>query len=101
MQLNQTAHQSETDAEPVVRAVRNRADLREQLEYPRQMLGGDANTAVLHREDQNLLRFDRGFDLNAAVVLAVPACVVDQVRNHLGEPHGVALEIDIAGRQRQ
>ena len=97
--LDQPAHQRQADAQPALRAVERAVDLGEQVEDARQHLGGmpmpvsrtrmtASSSSALHREG------DR------AAFLGVLGGVVEQVAEHLGQPHRVAVDAQRLARQR-
>ena len=87
----QAAHQAQADAEPTAAALL----LHEHLEDLVQQLGGDAAPAVAHGDTCVGLVLRAG-ELDDAPRLGVARGVVQQVREHLREPHRV--RDDLAGR---
>ena len=98
VQLDQPLDQRQADAEPALRPHQRRFRLREHLEDARQHLGGDADAVVLDRHD-HVAPLPLGTQPDAAAFLGVLGGVVEQVGEHLGQPHRVGLEVDRLRRQ--
>jgi hypothetical protein len=96
--LDQTPRQRQADAEPARSAIGGLPALHEELEHVRQHLAGDAAAVVPNRDHRDIV-FTTDDDLDAAAVSRVLRRIVEQVREHLGKPHGVAL--DDQRRRRQ
>ena len=65
----------------------------------RQMLGGDADAGVPHRHD-DLVALPLGGQPDVTALVGVLGGVVEQVREHLGQPGRVGVQVDRLGRQR-
>ena len=99
VQLDEPARQRQPDAEPALRALQRRRDLREHLEHRRQVLRLDADAVVGHRDPQ-LSAGHRRLQRDAAAARRVLGRVVEQVQQHLRQPRGIGIEPHGVGRQR-
>ncbi len=98
MQLDQPLDQRQADAQPALRPHQRPLRLRENLEDARQHLGHDADAVVLDRHD-HVAPLPLGGQPDATAILGVLGGVVEQVGEHLGQPHRVGLQVDRLGRQ--
>ncbi|MCY1213798.1 hypothetical protein D9M72_255950 [compost metagenome] len=89
MQLDQALDQRQADAQPALRGLRRAADLHEHLEDRAQHVGCKAGAVVAHLDHRDaLLRAQHDADRSAG--RRVLGGVVEQVREHLREPHRIA-----------
>ena len=102
VQRDQVLHQREADAQAALRAIGRARRLLEQVEDPRQHLGGDADPVVLHGQDQlPVVRGDAELDVAAGI--GVAGGVGQQIGDHLREADriGVAEKAALFAMNRQ
>lgn len=100
VQFDQAARQRQPDAQPALRGLGRAAGLHEHVEHGVQHFGRDADAIVLHADDGlavHRLRSQRDVPAGGRVL----GGVVEQVGEHLREPHAVAFQRQRAVGQMQ
>jgi hypothetical protein len=82
-----------------VRALERAVDLREHVEHAAQVLRGDADAGVADADDRVAVLDARRY-VNVSIGVRVLAGIVQDICEHLGEPHAVAVHHDRPCRQR-
>jgi hypothetical protein len=91
VQLHQRLHQHEPDADAALGAVQRRAHLREHAEQAGQMLAGDPDAVVTHRDREPVPLALRG-EQDAAAGIGVLRGVGQQIADDLRQSRGVRVQ---------
>ena len=98
MQLDQTLHQRQADAQATLRAIHAGIDLREQIEHMGHLLRRNADAVVAHM-DQHIRFITLDLDVDPAIRVSVFGGIREQVFHNLNQP--VTVSIDWNGLLRQ
>ena len=99
VQLHQASDERQADAQPASRALALIIHLREHLENAVELIGGHADAAVPHHDD-DLVALTLGREPDSSSRLGVLTGVVEQIAEDLRQPHRVGIEEDRLLRQR-
>jgi hypothetical protein len=95
--LDDPLHDRETDAEPTARAIERAIALREHVEDAPRELARDARAVVAYANEGATAAARRG-DVDVTAGIRVAGGVVEEVRDGLHEPRGIAVDGDRVGR---
>jgi hypothetical protein len=88
MQLGEAAHECQPDAQPALRTIEGRRDLREHLEDIGQVLGFDADAGVANG-DHRLVAFTLHAEPDVPAARRVLGGIVEQVEDDLCKARGI------------
>ena len=97
VELDESPHEREPDAEPALRTFERPIDLREHFEHLAEHVGGDADAIVADANRDSLVGLGGGFvdgERDAAAGGRVLGGVVEHVEQHLRKPRGIGVDPD-------
>src|ERR1700680_4149861 len=96
--LRNSLNEVQTDSKTAFRTIERSASLIEECKDVADAFSSNSDAGIAHRH-RELALVTLHADPNAAAALSILRGIHQQVHKHLGETHGIAVEIDRFGRQ--